>query len=129
MKMMSGLLVAGLLLAASQALAAEPITGATLAEQCPAALERLEGQATAPDEAMAAAFCLAYLAGIQHMHQLATDSGFPPLFCVPEDTDISHVVRVVVSALREHPESHRLAGVVVVTEALKTAYPCKASTP
>jgi hypothetical protein len=78
MKMMSGLLVAGLLLAASQALAAEPITGATLAEQCPAALERLDGQATAPDAAMAAAFCLAYLAGIQHLHQLATDSGFPP---------------------------------------------------
>jgi hypothetical protein len=114
----------GLLLAVAPVQAAEPITGATLAAQCPAALDRLAGKATSPQAAQAASFCLGYLSGIVHAYAVAPAAGMTPLYCVPEGADIGHMMRVVLSYLREHPEQHDVAGITVVTQALEAAYPC-----
>jgi Rap1a immunity proteins len=84
---------------------------------------------TAPDTAIAGAFCLGYVSGIEHMHMFAQWSGLSPIFCLPENADIGHVIRVVLSYLREHPEHQQSDGIMVVTTALREAFPCPARTP
>jgi Rap1a immunity proteins len=107
MKMMYGLMVAGLLLAASQASAADQITGVTLAEQCHAAVNRLEGKTLPPEGNIASSFCLGYLAGIEHLYTFLQSADPPPKFCLPEGTDIRHIVRTVMSYMRAHPEQQQ----------------------
>jgi hypothetical protein len=113
------------LLVASAAQAAAPITGATLAAQCPAAEARLAGKALTPPAAQAASFCLGYLSGIDHAFAMAFASGMVGLYCLPENTTVGQMIRAVMSYLREHPEQLDTAGITVVSQAFEAAYPCR----
>ena len=92
-------LALGLLLAVATGQAAELITGAVLAEHCPAALDRLDGKPLRPDAAQAASFCLGFLSGMEYLHEALTASGSTPAYCVPREATVSHLIRVLVSYL------------------------------
>jgi hypothetical protein len=124
MKPLSLTLALGLLLAASTVQAAEPITGGTLAEQCHAAMNRLEGKALPPEGNIASAFCLGYLAGVEHLYTFMQSADPPPKFCLPADTPMGQVARTVTSYLRAHPEDQQINGIAAVLLALEEAYPC-----
>jgi len=124
MKSLIAVLALGLLLAASQVQAAEQITGATLLEQCRAAVARFEGAALAPESNIASAFCLGYLAGVEHLYTFMQSAGPPPRFCLPADTPMGQVARTVTTYLRAHPERQQVNGITAVLLALGEAYPC-----
>ena len=124
MKSLIAVLALGLLLAASQGQAAEQITGATLLEQCRAAVARFEGAALPPESNIASAFCLGYLAGVEHLYTFMQSADPPPRFCLPADTPMGQVARTVTTSLRAHPERQPGNGITAVLLALGEAYPC-----
>jgi hypothetical protein len=123
MKLRTAVFALGLLLA-SQAAAAEQLTGATLLEQCHAAVARFEGAVLPPEGNIASAFCLGYLAGVEHLYTFMQSADPPPKFCLPADTPMGQVARTVTSYLRAHPEDQHVNGITTVLLALGEAYPC-----
>ena len=120
-------LALGLVLVVSIGQAAELITGNTLAVHCPAVLDRLDGKPLSPDAAQVASFCLGFLSGADYLHEALTAAGSTPAYCLPREATVSHIIRVLVSYLREHPDQAHTDGGTVALAALRDAYPCPKS--
>jgi len=71
--------------------------------------------------------CSGYLMGALDLEEALANNGLlkEPLFCMPEDVDISQLTDIVMKYLNEHPESrHESAGKLEIN-ALQEAFPCK----
>ena len=79
------------------------------------------------DDSRAEAYCLAYVMGVADMVGSISDrmvSGFDAV-CFPNETTVGQLHRVVVKYLEAHPEETHQPAVILVTVALREAFPCQ----
>ncbi len=79
------------------------------------------------DDARSEAYCFAYVAGVADMVgsiSVPMVSGFTAV-CFPDETTLGQLNRVVVKYLKAHPEETHEPAVVLVTVALREAFPCQ----
>ena len=78
--------------------------GNDLLSQCSVAVDFLDKKDLSRDQAFDALRCLHYVAGFLDGYDVASavEKG-KPFLCLPHDSNISQMVRVVVKWLRDHP--------------------------
>jgi len=108
--LISAALVAGLLVAAPGLPAAASTPGITLDQAC---------RGVAPHA------CLSYIAGVMDLHQEALAPQTAPMFCPPDEVDLTKVAHGVSLWFRQHPEMREAPAVLGVTAALALLYPCE----
>jgi hypothetical protein len=90
------------------------------------AVDALDKKDLSRDQGYDALQCMHYVAGFLDGYDIASavEKG-KPFLCLPHDSNIGQIVRVVVKWLRDHPEKLNQAASVCVFEALGDAFMCK----
>jgi hypothetical protein len=65
--------------------------------------------------------CLAYLAGLNAMHDLKGGAKF---YCVPENVTLNQAKAVALKYLNDNPQERHLAFEVLAVKAFQSAFPC-----
>ena len=106
-------------------------SGNDLLRGCSAVLHTLD-TGMASDQKFGQGYCLGLVNGIRLANDLYApvflDQGLPNeerLFCMPVDTELGQVVRVIVNYMNAHPEKLHLEPIELVYPALNRAFPCK----
>ncbi len=69
--------------------------------------------------------CIGYIEGVSDGYQAGISSlGGQPPWCIPKATTLDQAARVVVQILKERPEDLLYSADILVSFALKKAFPC-----
>ena len=93
----------------------------------PAMADHLSGSALVSrcDADSAQYMCIGYIEGVYDGYQAGTSSlGGQPPWCIPEDTTLDQLARVVMKRLKERPEELHYSADILVSYALRKAFPC-----
>jgi len=72
-------------------------------------------------------YCYAFIIGVASTLLLnSNESKNSPVLCMSPQVTVGQFVRVVVKHLENHPEELHQHGAMLVSQALKEAFPCKA---
>lgn len=128
--MIKGLVAVGALFISLSAQAGALDTASELRIECMEAERVNAGNAKNPD-AMLINSCVNYLQGVRDAlaydqavrNALGNNSGH--IVCIPEEVQLSQLVRATVRYIEDRPEWNEMYKVPSVYAALKDAYPCK----
>jgi hypothetical protein len=105
--------------------------GESLLRNCSVAIRVFDGEKLSSAEMMDSSFCVGYLWGVHDMEftvQMLEERQKVAVMrhsCVPSNASTGRMARVVVKYLRDNPEHLTLPASVLVTDAIRTAFPCK----
>ena len=69
--------------------------------------------------------CEGYLAGVNDATMTAVALGAKAPYCLPDGFQMTELIRVVQKSLKENPTQLQLTSGVLVSKALKDAFPCR----
>jgi hypothetical protein len=105
--------------------------GESLLRTCSIQVRILDGEKVSSAEAVDAAICVGYVWGVHDMEftvQMLEEHQKVVLMhrsCTPSNSSTGQMVRVVVKYLRENHERLNMPAAVLVTDAIRSAFPCK----
>jgi hypothetical protein len=126
------LLVSGYLVAQDFAWNGE---GSDLLTKCSLAVRAFDGEKLSSLDADEGTFCVGYILGshdTDFMVQMLEEHEKITLMkhaCPPSNASTAQMVRVVVKYLRDNPERLHMPASVLVTDAVRSSFPCKAALP
>jgi hypothetical protein len=86
---------------------------------------QLLSECEAPAATTDAFSCLRFIVGMNNMHNIDTECGRQPFYCLPTEATNGQLKRIVEKYLRAHPEELHRDTAYLVVEALMEAFPCK----
>jgi hypothetical protein len=105
--------------------------GSSLLTKCSLAVRILDGEKLSSTDAVEGGFCTGYISGshdTDYMVQMLEEHEKITLMkhsCPPSNASTGQVVRIVVKYLRDNPERLRMPASVLVTDAVRSSFPCK----
>lgn len=105
--------------------------GNSLLTKCSLAVRVFDGEKLSSADAAEGSFCMGYLLGshdTDYMVQTLEEHGKITLMkhaCVPSNVSTAQIIRVVVKYLRDNPERLNMPAPVLVTDAIRSSFPCK----
>jgi len=105
--------------------------GSSLLKKCSLAVRIFDGEKLSSTDAVDGGICTGYLRGshdTDFMVQMLEEHQKITLMkhaCVPSNSSTEQIVRIVVTYLRDNPERLNMPGSVLVTDAIRSAFPCK----
>lgn len=105
--------------------------GSSLLRKCSLAVRTFDGEKLSSTDAVDGAFCVGYIWGnhdTDFMVQMLEEHDKITLMkhaCPPSNASTEQAVRVVVKYLRENPERLNMPASVLVTDAIRSSFPCK----
>lgn len=105
--------------------------GSSLLTKCSLAVRVFDGEKLSTADALDGSFCVGYISGIHdtdYMVQMLEEHEKISLMkhaCPPSNASTGQAVRVVVKYLRDNPERLNLPASVLVTDAIRSSFPCK----
>jgi hypothetical protein len=105
--------------------------GNSLLRKCSLDVRALDGEKLSSADIAEGAFCVGYISGIHdadYMVQMLEEHEKTTLMkhgCPPSNASTEQVVRVVVKYLRDNPERLHMPASVLVTDAVRSSFPCK----
>jgi len=105
--------------------------GGSLLTKCSLYVRVLDGEKLSSTDALEGAFCVGYIWGnhdTDFMVQMLEEHDKITLMkhaCPPSNASAGQAVRVVVKYLRDNPERLHMPASVLVTDAIRSSFPCK----
>ncbi len=105
--------------------------GSGLLAKCTLAVRAFDGEKLSSSDAAEGEFCVGYVLGVHDMDftvQMLEEHEKVSLMkhaCSPSNASTAQAVRVVVKYLRNNPERPHMPASVLVTDAIRSAFPCK----
>jgi hypothetical protein len=105
--------------------------GSNLLTRCSLAVRVFDGEKLSSADAVDGSFCMGYISGIHDMDyavQMLEENEKITLMkhaCIPSNVSTAQVMRVVVKYLRDNPERLHMPASVLVTDAIRSSFPCK----
>ena len=105
--------------------------GNSLLAKCSLAVRVFDGEKLSSSDAVEGGFCLGYIWGNQdtdHMVQMLEEHEKITLLkhaCPPSKASTAQAARIVVKYLRDNPERLHMPASVLVTDAIRSSFPCK----
>jgi hypothetical protein len=105
--------------------------GSSLFTKCSLAQRVFDGETLSSADAAEGAFCVGYLWGshdTDFMVQMLEEREKITLMkhaCPPSNSSTAQAVRIVVKYLRDNPERLHMPASVLVTDAIRSSFPCK----
>lgn len=105
--------------------------GSSLLKKCSLAVRVFDGEKLSSLDALEGTFCVGYVSGVHDadfMVQMLEDHEKVALMkhaCPPSNASTDQAVRIVVKYLRDNPERLHMPASVIVTDAVRSAFPCK----
>jgi len=105
--------------------------GSSLLTKCSLAVRVFDGEKLSSADAIDGGICIGYLWGshdTDFMVQMLEEHEKITLMkhaCPPSNASTAQIVRVVVKYLRDNPERLHLPASVLVTDAIRSSFPCK----
>jgi hypothetical protein len=105
--------------------------GTTLLSKCTLAVRAFDGEKLSSSDAVEGEFCVGYVLGVHDMDftvQMLEEHEKVSLMkhaCSPSNASTGQAVRVVVKYLRDNPERLHMPASVLITDAVRSAFPCK----
>jgi hypothetical protein len=126
------LLLPSLLIAFNATSGKAEINGKMLLENCKEAVKYIENKNDSSINHSAVNFCIGYISGVNDLHTKFIDSVAcfePPIYCIPANTQIEEMIKIVVKFLEQHPQDLTYQGAALTVSALRDVYPCNYGTP
>jgi hypothetical protein len=105
--------------------------GSSLLTNCSLAVRVFDGEKLSSVDATEGTFCVDYISGIHDtdfMVQMLEEHEKITLMkhaCPPSNASTAQAVRIVVKYLHDNPERLHMPASVLVTDAIRSAFPCK----
>jgi hypothetical protein len=105
--------------------------GESLLRNCSVQVRVLDGEKVSSAEAVDGGICVGYLWGVHDIEffvQMFEEHQKVAVMrhsCVPSNASTGQIVRVVVKYLRDNPKHLNMPASVLVTDAIRSAFPCK----
>ena len=105
--------------------------GSSLLTKCSLAVRVFDGEKLSSVDATEGTFCVDYISGIHDtdfMVQMLEEHEKITLMkhaCPPSNASTAQAVRIVVKYLHDNPERLHMPASVLVTDAIRSAFPCK----
>lgn len=105
--------------------------GSSLLTKCSLAVRIFDSEKLPSADAVDGTFCVGYISGIHdadYMVQMLEEHEKITLMkhaCPPSKASTAQAVRIVVKYLRDNPERLHLPASVLVTDAVRSSFPCK----
>jgi len=105
--------------------------GGSLLTKCSLAVRVFDGEKLSTTDALEGSFCVGYILGnhdTDYMVQMLEEHEKITLMkhaCSPSNASTAQAVRIVVKYLRDNPERLHMPASVLVTDAIRSAFPCK----
>ncbi len=105
--------------------------GSSLLRKCSLAVRILDGEKLSSTDAVDGGFCVGYVSGshdTDYMVQMLEEHDKITLMkhaCLPSNASTEQVVRIVVKYLHDSPERLHMPASVLVTDAIRSSFPCK----
>lgn len=105
--------------------------GESLLKTCSLEVRILDREKVTSEESVQAAMCVGYVMGVHDMEftvQMLEEHQKVVVMhhsCAPSNVSTGQAVRVVVKYLRDNPERLNMPAAILVTDAVRNAFPCK----
>jgi len=105
--------------------------GSSLLTKCSLAVRVFDGEKLSSEDVAKGAFCVGYISGnhdTDFMVQMLEEHQKITLMkhaCPPSNASTEQAVRVVVKYLRDNPERLHMPASILVTDAIRSSFPCK----
>lgn len=105
--------------------------GNSLLTKCSLAVRVFDGEKLSSADSVEGGFCMGYLLGshdTDYMVQTLEEHDKITLMkhaCIASNVSTAQIIRVVVKYLRDNPERLNMLAPVLVTDAIRSSFPCK----
>jgi hypothetical protein len=104
--------------------------GGSLLRKCSLAVRIFDGEKLSSTDAVEGGFCVGYISGshdTDYMMQMLEEHEKITLMkhACPSNASTEQVVRIVVKYLHDNPERLQMPASVLVTDAVRSSFPCK----
>jgi hypothetical protein len=105
--------------------------GSSLLRKCSLAVRIFDGEKLSSTDAVDGGFCVGYVSGshdTDYMVQMLEEHDKITLMkhaCPPSKASTEQIVRIVVKYLHDNPERLDMPASVLVTDAIRSSFPCK----